>query len=53
MRMMLDRFGGNLDLALAAYNAGPDLVAKSGPGATQEAVQYVAAVKQYYLAALR
>lgn len=53
LRMMLDRFGGDLDLALAAYNAGPDLVAKSGPGATQEAVAYVAAVKQYYFAAIR
>jgi len=28
-------------------------VAKSGPAATQEAVEYVAAVKQYYLAALK
>jgi soluble lytic murein transglycosylase-like protein len=53
IRMMLDRFDGNLELALAAYNAGPELVAKSGPAATKEAVAYVAAVKQYYAAAAR
>ncbi|HKO56125.1 MAG TPA: lytic transglycosylase domain-containing protein [Thermoanaerobaculia bacterium] len=53
IRMMLDRFDGNLELALAAYNAGPELVARSGPAATKEAVAYVAAVKQYYAAATR
>lgn len=52
IRMMLDRFGNNLDVALAAYNAGPELVARSGPAATKEAVAYVAAVKQYYSGAL-
>lgn len=53
LRSLLDRFNGNLDLTLAAYNAGPDLVAKVGPNATQEAIAYVAAVKDYYLNALR
>ncbi len=53
LRSLLDRFNGNLDLTLAAYNAGPELVSKVGPNATQEAVDYVAAVKQYYADALR
>ena|SRR5438045_3452600 len=51
LRTLLDRFHGNLDMTLAAYNAGPELVAKVGPKATQEAVDYVAAVKSYYQAA--
>jgi soluble lytic murein transglycosylase-like protein len=53
LRALLDRFDGNVDLALAGYNAGPELVAKQGPGATQEAVEYVAAVKSFYDAARR
>lgn len=53
IKSLLDRFGGNVDVALAAYNAGPELVAKAGPAATQEAVAYVAAIKSYYLSALR
>lgn len=48
LRSLLDRFGGDLDRTLAAYNAGPELVAKVGPSATDEAVAYVAAVKSYY-----
>ena len=52
LKMMLDRFHGDLDLSLAAYNAGPELVAKVGPRATQEAIDYVAAVKSFYSAAL-
>ena len=51
LRTLLDRFHGNLDMTLAAYNAGPELVARAGPSATEEAVQYVAAVKSYYDAA--
>jgi len=53
LKSLLDRFHGNVDVALAAYNAGPELVAKVGPAATQEAVDYVAAIKSYYQNALR
>lgn len=52
LRTLLDRFHGDIDMTLAAYNAGPELVAKVGPKATQEAVEYVAAVKGYYAGAL-
>ncbi len=38
---------------LAAHNAGPELVARVGPRATQESLEYVAAVKDFYLTALR
>lgn len=50
---LLDRFHGNVDMTLAAYNAGPELVDRVGPNATREAVDYVAAVKSFYLTALR
>jgi soluble lytic murein transglycosylase-like protein len=50
---LLARFGGNVETSLAAYNAGPELVARVGPAATREAVDYVAAVKQFYADALR
>lgn len=53
LRKLLDRFDGNIDLALAGYNAGPERVAKEGPNATAEATEYVATVKRYYEAALR
>lgn len=52
LRKLLDQFDGNVDYALAAYNAGPTLVAKVGPNATGEAVEYVATIKKYYAAAL-
>lgn len=48
LRKLLDRFNGDIELALAGYNAGPERVAKEGPRATREAVEYVAMVKDYY-----
>ena len=53
LKSLLDRFHGDIDHTLAAYNAGPELVAKVGPTATLEATEYVAAVKSYYETALR
>jgi len=53
LKYLLDRFDGDVTLTLAAYNAGPELVAKVGPSATQEAVEYVAAVRQFYETARR
>lgn len=53
VRYLIDRFGGDIDRVLAGYNAGPELVARVGPNATQEAIEYVAAVKAYYRNALR
>lgn len=45
---MFRTFGGDLELSLAAYNAGPTAVKKLGPTATAEAVHYVAAIKGFY-----
>jgi len=48
LRLMLDQFSGNLDLALAAYNAGPNAVIRHGgipPYA--ETKQYVQRVRRY------
>jgi soluble lytic murein transglycosylase-like protein len=48
LRQLLDRFGGNIDLALAGYNAGPGAVAQYGgipPYAETQA--YVQRVKSY------
>jgi soluble lytic murein transglycosylase-like protein len=52
LRKLLDQFDGNVEYALAAYNAGPVRVAKEGPKATAEATEYVATITKYYQAAL-
>ena len=45
LRLMLDRFGGDVVKALAAYNAGPERVARAGGvPAIRETRQYVAAI---------
>lgn len=49
LRQMMARFGGNLRLALAAYNAGPGRVeAAQGIPLIPETQQYVAKVIQHY-----
>ena len=45
IRQMLDRFNGNLDLALAAYNQGPGAVSKNG--LTAGGKKYADKVKSY------
>lgn len=49
MKYLLERFNGNLNLALAAYNAGPNLVESLGriPNIT-ETQQYVARISMRY-----
>lgn len=54
LRTLLDTFHGDLDLALAAYNAGPGAVAKyRGVPPYRETQAYVAAVRATYEASLR
>ncbi|MBI3797343.1 MAG: lytic transglycosylase domain-containing protein [Deltaproteobacteria bacterium] len=48
LRRLLDRFGGNLTLTLAAYNAGPEAVARyNGVPPYEETQEYVQRVLQY------
>lgn len=48
LRMMLDKFDNNVDLALAAYNAGPGAVKKyKGIPPYKETINYIARIKKY------
>ncbi|MEO8380528.1 MAG: lytic transglycosylase domain-containing protein [Acidobacteriota bacterium] len=54
LRTLLDTFHGDLDLTLAAYNAGPGAVAKhGGVPPFRETQAYVAAVRKTYESSLR
>lgn len=54
LREMLDRYGGNLELALAAYNAGPGAVDRfAGVPPYPETTEYIARVKKYFEAYTR
>lgn len=54
LRTLLDTFNGDLDLTLAAYNAGPGAVQKyRGVPPYRETQAYVAAVRRTYEAALK
>lgn len=54
LKMLLDTFRGDLDLTLAAYNAGPGAVRKyRGIPPYRETINYVAAIRRDYEAFLR
>jgi soluble lytic murein transglycosylase-like protein len=54
LKMMLDQFDGNVELSLAAYNAGPGAVKKyRGVPPYRETRQYVAAIRSDYESSTR
>jgi soluble lytic murein transglycosylase-like protein len=48
LRRMLDRYNGDLDRALAAYNWGPGNVDRKGKSLPRETRSYLAKVKEFY-----
>jgi len=52
LRDLLDRYGGNVETALAAYNWGPGNVDRKGLQLPRETREYVARVKQFAAASL-
>ena len=40
LRLMVDRFDGDVELALAAYNAGPTLVERTGAAPSLDTLRY-------------
>lgn len=48
LKSLIDRYHGNVELALAAYNWGPGNLEKSTKSMPLETVQYVAKVKKYW-----
>lgn len=53
LRELLDRFDGDTEKALAAYNLGPRRIEKEGPRATSGVVEYVSHIRAYYAATMK
>jgi hypothetical protein len=48
LKQMMDRYGGNLNSALAAYNWGPGNLEKKGGALPRETREYLTKVKKYF-----